>query len=198
MANVLSEFKSTVKNWWAFEVLGVLLVLMSLIVFARPVETYAGLVMYFVLTFFVSGILRIVFSLTNRETLSGWGWYMAGGIFDVILGMLLATRMDIVSITLPFFAGFYLLFSSIAAIGKSYDLKAFGVTQWSMPLLIGIAGIVFSCLILFNPVLGIETLILWTALAFLFVGVFYMTLGFKLRRLHVVTKDFIQGPTVHA
>jgi uncharacterized membrane protein HdeD (DUF308 family) len=197
MEKLISAYKSSVKNWWMYELLGALLIAMSFIVFSRPIETFAGLIVFFVGTFFLTGILRITFALSNRDRLFGWGWYLTGGLLDIAMGALLSSRMDLALITMPLFVGFYALFSSISAMAKSFDLRSYGLKNWGWLLLAGFAGLIFSGMILFNPILGVGALLLWTSLAFLFNGIFYISLGLKFRQLNTLATDYI-GKIRHA
>ena len=43
----------------------------------------------FSISMLISGIIEIIFSISNRRGISSWGWYLAGGIIDLILGIYL-------------------------------------------------------------------------------------------------------------
>jgi uncharacterized membrane protein HdeD (DUF308 family) len=48
--------------------------------------------------------------------------------------------------------------------------------------MLGVGGVIFSFLILWNPSLGIFTLVVWTAFAFICIGLFYIFFGLHLRK----------------
>lgn len=177
-------FNDSFRKWWAFEILGVLFIMMSLFVMGHPITSYAGLVLYFALMFIVSGVLRIVSSMGNREVLKNWGWYVGGGVLDIIIGGLLLARMDIAAIALSMYAGFFILFGSIAAIFRASELRDSGFKGWGWPLFSGILGVVFSFMILTNLIFGAATIVLWTAMGFFMMGLFYIYLGVHLHRIH--------------
>lgn len=174
-----NNFRSLHYNW-TYISLGVLFIVVSGFVFSKPLTSYLALVVYFAFTFFISGILRSIFAITNKENLNNWGWYLAGGLFDLLLGVLLIARLDMATLFLPYYVGFFLLISSISAISKSADLKAF-TGQLGSGMFLGILGVVCSIILLMNPVFGIGTIIAWTALGFLLSGIFYIYLGLKLK-----------------
>lgn len=174
------NFRSVHYNW-TYIILGVLFIIVSGFVFSRPVSSYLALVIYFACTFFISGILRSVFAITNKENLANWGWYFAGGLFDLLLGVLLISRLDMATLFLPYYVGFFLLISSISAISKASDLKVFTGGGSGSAMFLGVLGLICSIILLMNPILGIGTIIAWTALGFLMGGIFYIYLGFKLK-----------------
>jgi uncharacterized membrane protein HdeD (DUF308 family) len=58
------------------------------------------------------------------------------------------------------------------------------LTGRSWVLLVGgVLTILFALLILFNPVFGSMTIIIWVAIAFIITGFSNMMLGFRLRRI---------------
>jgi uncharacterized membrane protein HdeD (DUF308 family) len=58
-----------------------------------------------------------------------------------------------------------------------------GVKSWVGPLLFSILGIIVSAIMIFNPVLGGLTIIMYTAIALLMVGIFQIILSFSLKKL---------------
>ena len=182
--NVLvRNFLESSKNWWAYELLGALFIFMSLMVISHPLASYAGLVVYFAVTFLVSGILRIVTTYGSRDLLQNWGWYAAGGVLDIVIGCMLLLRLDIAAIALSVYVGFFILFGSMAAIFRASELRTFGFNGWGWSLFAGVAGVVFAFLMLTNLAFGVETIVLWTSLGFVMLGVYYIYLGVHMRRI---------------
>ncbi len=184
MSTVISDIRQVVRYWWIFVLSGILLILFSLVVFNQPAATYAMLTIWFEIAFIVNGLLEIAFALSNYRSLHGWGWHLAGGLFDLLLGGLLISNPVLAAASLPLFAGFWLLFRSIAIVGRTFDLAAAEWTDRGWLLGLGAAGLILSFLILYNPVLGAFTLVTWTALALFCIGVFYIYLGFHLKKFH--------------
>src|SRR5579859_4754812 len=112
MSIFISDIRQVIRYWWIFPVSGTLLILFSVIVFIHPAATYAGLSIYFEIAFVVNGLLEIIFALNNHHSIQGWGWHLAGGIFDLLVGLLLVSNPVLAAVSLPLFAGFWLLFRS--------------------------------------------------------------------------------------
>ncbi len=89
MTSLLKEVKQTVKNWWLFAILGILLIIGGIYVITVPVESYVTLSIFFSVMIFVNGIFDVVFSISNSKIINGWGWYLAGGILEILLGIVL-------------------------------------------------------------------------------------------------------------
>jgi uncharacterized membrane protein HdeD (DUF308 family) len=126
---------------------------------------------------------RIVFSISNREELDSWGWKLASGILGTIIGLILISQPLISITTLPFYVGFMALFYSIMAISFSIELKSFGVKDWGFTLFIGILGIIFSSILIWNPLFAGLTVVYWTGLALITFGIYSIIFSFQLNKL---------------
>ena len=186
---IIKTLKNATKYWYLSLILGVLFIITGILVLRTPLESYLTLSILFSVTFFVNGIFEIVYSISNRRQLDNWGWVLAGGVVDLLFGLWLMSS-PLVSITiLPFVVGFMLMFRSFAAIGFAVDLKSFGVKEWGWLLALGILGMLFSFVLLWNPMIAGFTIVMWTALAFLTIGVFKIFLSFKLKQLNTISEE---------
>ncbi len=172
------------KNWWVSLILGILFVIVSFWLMFSPVIGYEALVIVFSVLMFVSGVLEIIFSTSNRKTLSGWGWYLACGIIDLILGFFLMLYPEMTAVILPFFLAFWIMFRGFTAIGYSIDLSRLDVRGWGWYLVFGILGVICSFAIIWYPLAGALASVYIVAFAFLFLGIFRIMLAFDLRNLH--------------
>ncbi|HKC37114.1 MAG TPA: DUF308 domain-containing protein, partial [Chitinophagaceae bacterium] len=119
----------------------------------------------------------------NRKGLDGWGSKLAFGILGFLAGILLLSQ-PLISITaLSLYVGFVALFRSIMAISFSIELKNNGVKNWGSLLFIGILGIIFSYILLWNPLFAGLTLVYWTGLAFITIGIYGIMFSIQLNKL---------------
>ncbi len=183
MTTLLQETVRTVKNWWLFLLYGIALIAMAIWMFSNPEQSYVALSIVFSIFVLVNGIFHIYFSYTNRNLIEGWGWYLAGGILELIIGIALISNPQLSMATLPFFIGFWLLFRAGFIIGSAFDLKKFGFSDWGWILFWGILLAAFAFIIIIRPSLGAFTAVFWTAFAFIFFGVSYIMFALKLRKL---------------
>lgn len=173
-----TQIKKNLKHWWAPLLIGILLIITAIWTFASPLASYLALSVLFSVSFLVSGILEIYFSISNKETISNWGWNLAFGIITAIVGIMMLINPEISMITLPLYVGFVILFRSITAIGWGTDLN-----QGSLTVL-GVLGILFAFVLIWNPISGGMTLVFWTGFAFLMSGIFSCYLAIQLRKAH--------------
>ena len=123
MTQIFKTITNTVKHWYLSMFVGILFIILGIYVFTVPLETYVTLSYIFSISFLVSGILDIYFSISNRNSLSGWGWQLALGIMTLFIGIYLLANPAISITTLPLYVGFVLMFHSIMGIGFAFDLK---------------------------------------------------------------------------
>ncbi|HLZ89083.1 MAG TPA: DUF308 domain-containing protein [Puia sp.] len=179
--SIISDVRTVVRYWWLFLLLGCLLIFFGILVFNSPSAAYAQLSIYFVIAFVINGLFEVGFALGNRLSVRGWGWHLAGGLFDLLAAGVLYFTPVVAATSLPFFAGFWLLFRSIAIIGRCFDLPVVPLERAAM-LTVGAAGLAFSFLVLYYPVTGSYMLIFWTGCALIAIGLFYVFLGMHLKR----------------
>ncbi len=182
-SELVEEVKNTVKNWWVSLVLGILFVLVALFLMFFPVEGYGALVVLFCVCMFASGVLEIAFSVSNRSTLPAWGWYLACGIIDVLLGLFLIGYPGITSMLIPYILSFWIMFRGFTAIGFSFDMNRLGVWGWGWYTVFGILAILCSFAIIWNPGIGAFASVYILAFAFLFIGFFRIMMAIDLRVL---------------
>lgn len=177
------------KNWWWFIVKGLLLIVAGIAIFAKPLDGYASLSVLFSLVMLGAGLAQIFFATSNSDVLKGWGWTLASGIMDVIIGGYLLAFPLVTMATLPFILGFWLLFRSFYLIGASFDLKDLGVADWGWLLFGGIVSTVLGFFVLYYPAAGAISITYVSGSAFIVAGVFNLYLAVKLKDLKKAVTD---------
>lgn len=183
MENFLKTIRNAVKHWYIPLLIGILLILLGIYVLSTPVASYVTLSIMFSYSFLFAGIMEIIFSLSNKRELDGWGWYLAGGILNTLFGVLLLNNPAISMTTLPFIIGFFAMFRSIQYVSYALDLKNYGVRSWGWTLFFGILGILFSFMLLWNPVFAGLTIVIWTGMAIITAGFASCVLSMQLKNL---------------
>ncbi len=183
LSSKLKEVKASIKNWWLMIVLGVLFIGLGFLVVSKPVESYAALTIFFAVGILLSGIFQIWFAIANRNDIEGWGWQLALGLVEFVIGVILVSNFALSFTMLPFYVGFWLSFRAFALIGFSFELKSYHVMDWGYYLVFGILLGIISWFIIVDPLFGGVTIVTWTALALIVAGVVNIILGFKLRKI---------------
>jgi len=192
MANVISQAIGTIKNWWLFLIAGILLIAGSIWVFLTPVESYVTLAWIFSILVLANGISSTIFSISNHKELEGWGWYLAGGIFEIIIGIALITYPGISLAVLPLFVGFWFMFRGVQIIGASLDLKKYGFLDWGWLMLFGIGLTIISFFMILNPIFGAFNIVYITSIALLFFGISNIMISLKLKKIKSKTIDKVE------
>lgn len=169
--------------------LGILFIIFSIYLMFAPLASYIALSILFSVSMFVSGLFEIAFAISNKNNISSWGWYLAGGIIDLILGIFLMANPGLSMSVLPFILAFWLMFRGFSATGYSMDLKRYGTRNWGWYMAFGILAILCSIGIIWQPGIGAFTLVYMVAYALLIIGIFRVMLAFELRSLHKHTKE---------
>ncbi len=184
MKNSLSRTaQEAVKNWWISIIIGILSLILGFIFIYQPFDALATLVIFFVIGFFIAGIFEIVFALSNKDYITGWGWSLVIGIIDILLGILLVSTPLLTPIAMIYFFGFWVMFQSIWGIGISVDLQQIGAKGWVWLLILSILGVLCSFVFLLSPSIAPGFIISMAAVAFFVYGIFRIYLGIRLKSL---------------
>jgi hypothetical protein len=167
--------KSNIRHWWMFLLRGLLFILLGIYMISAPFRSYVALSFLFGVIILLAGIAELLYAYANRHT-GGWGWRLLLGIIDLGLGIILVTNVVVSMSVLSFVVGIWFLF-------KGFSLLSFaGILHRSFWIIAGgILTILFALLIIFNPVIGAMTIVLWTAYGFIIAGIFNGLLAFRLK-----------------
>ncbi len=183
--NLYKSVKNAVKYWWVSLLIGLLSIILGIWCMTTPDTTLVAISIVFVVGFIVSGIFEIIFAISNKDVIDGWGWTLASGIIDLVLGIILVTLpIPVIATVLIYFVGFWIMFRSIWAIGTAFELKQYGVKGWGWFLALAIAAMLFSIVFILSPVISGAFIIALVSVSFLLYGVFRIYLAFKYKSLY--------------
>ncbi len=188
MASIFKTVTNTINNWFIPLIVGLIFMGIGIACFFQPADAYLGLAFIFRLAFVIIGISEIVFAISNREEMKNWGWLLVFGILNLLIGILMFTYPEVSEQTLPFFIGFLVLFRSIMAISLSLDMKDDGILDWGNMMVLGVLGVLFSFLLIFNPVFAGMTAVFWTGIVLVFAGATSVYFAFQLRKVKRLPK----------
>ena len=191
MENALSKISHVIKYWWVGVLLGILFLLLGIWVLQSPIESFVTFAIYFAITYIISGIGAIAFSISNREALDGWGWQLAGGILELIMGIALLANPGVSMIVLSFFVGFWLLFRGFSTISIALELKRDEAKNWGWTLFSGILTTILAFMVLLNPLYAVSTLSIFIGLSLIMAGVAQIMIGFQVRKVSKKVKEVL-------
>ena len=184
MTSVIPDTKHHLHYWWIFMLSGACLTAFGLYVATNPSLTYDGLSLFFAGILIVSGIFELAFCISNRNWFTGWVWFLAGAILDLVLGAVFITNPILAAISLPFFAGCWLLVRSAVLVGRAFQAKKKRLSDWPWLLGWAVTGILFSVINIYNPLFSEDRSMIWTAFALLGVGIFYIHFSVLVKQSH--------------
>ena len=167
----VGRFRHSIDNWQLSMLLGIIFFIVGIVVFFEPGGTYLALSVLFGIVVILSGAFELYLG-TKAPTGSGKGWYIAGGVVEILLGILLLCTPSMLFTILPFVLGFWLLFRGFMAVGVASEMMT-----------LGILVIISAFLVLFNPIIGVGVVVFWVGLSLLLAGVDLIAHAVTLRRL---------------
>lgn len=191
MASAVHKFKSTLKHWYAPLIIGILLVILGVLSFMTPLATYLTISIFISVAFLISGIIQLAFAITNKDQIDGWGWQLAAGIIYTLLGLYIVVNPAITMVTLPFVVAFYTFIQSIFGIATAIEFKQYGAKNWGWMLVWAILGLLFSLLLIFNPVLAGLYIVYILSAAIILSGVIAISMSLHLRKINKHVKELM-------
>ena len=88
-STLIENSKRAVRYWWLLLIIGIALFVVGILVFVYPTQSYLGMSLLFGWLMLISGILEVVLSSVNKHFITGRGWMLAGGIIEIVLGIIL-------------------------------------------------------------------------------------------------------------
>ena len=174
-----SKTKLSGVNWWITLLKGVMLVIFGIWLLNSPSENLIKLSVIFGILIIVGGLLEIWLAFNNKQTHKKWEWTLTSGILDVLLGAFLVANPTFILLLITVLVSVWLLIRGILIIRNALILKKAGNLNYMYRLIFGVALVVCAVIFAWHPeVLGL-TVVFWTALAFISLGVFRIVLIFR-------------------
>ena len=184
-AALIENSKQAVKYWWLLLLTGIALLVIGIVVFAFPAQSYIGMSLMFGWLILLSGIFQVILSTANKHYITGRGWMLAGGIIEIVLGAILVWNLALSAATLPIFLGFWLMFRGFSAIGLGGDMSSMNVPGSAWTIISGILLLLCSLWVLIQPlVFGTTIVVVWVGISLLFAGIAAISLAMQLKSAH--------------
>ncbi len=172
--------KGNNKYWWISILKGILLVCFGFWLFKSPIESINKINLLFGIIILASGIVELMVSYTFQNTGGTWRWLLSSGLFDIFLGLFLITNPKFILLIITFIISFWLIYRGVLNIREALLIKKQQILNWKRKLTTGIILIVLAGIFIWHPqIIGI-TIVFWTALAFISLGIFRIILAFKI------------------
>lgn len=172
---------SLLKHWWMPLVKGIILIILSILVFMNPGGAILGLALYIGIALLFAGIILVISAISYRTQIEGWGWRLAEGLLDIFVGFILIYNPGLTAMVVSFMIGFWFVFYGITSLTDSFGLKDKDVSNWWIGLLWGILAIIFGFWIMFRPFAGTVTIVVLLSTFFMIAGIFNVAFSFVLK-----------------
>ncbi|MFC3198134.1 HdeD family acid-resistance protein [Parapedobacter deserti] len=187
-----SIVKKALNYWYLTLIIGILYLILGIWAFITPLSSFLAMTVFLSAGILIIGIAELVYAIANRKRLDNWGWSLIGGILNLVIGVYLLSNPGLSALMLSVFIGLWLLFRSVMAIINAFEIKRMGTRKWGWVLATGILGVLFSALLLWNPIITGMTVGIWIGIGLVTVGLLHVLLSLILRKVKQY-RDELEG-----
>ncbi len=174
------------QYWWIPLLFGFVFVLIGFWILRSPEASFEKITKFIGVIILISGAIQLFFTIRDLRGTPGWGFLLAGDIFDLVVGITLIVNPSLLLKLITLFVGIWLIANSISIFMKAAvarkDQNKYWVWEFGLGLLVMLLAIIF----LWHPMLLGASIAVWTGLAFIFLGIFRIVLTLRLRKLNKV------------
>lgn len=183
--NLIKGASRAIKHWWLLAVAGVLCIVLGIVVFAFPLESYVTLAILFGVLLLVVGAAKLIAASTSANFFMMRGYVVVSGVLDLLIGIFLCIYPGVTLVALPVMMGFWMMYNSFVLIGFSGDFDTLGVPGSGWVIGGGILLLILSILVLVNPFgAGIATVVVLAGVGLIVFGILLISLSVKLKEIH--------------
>ena len=157
--NLTKGAARAIKHWWLLAVAGILCILLGIVVFAFPLQSYVTLAILFGVLLLIVGAAKLISASTSANFFMMRGYVIVSGVLDLLIGIFLCIYPGVTLVALPIMMGFWMMYNSFVLIGFSGDFDTFGIPGSGWVIGGGILLLILSILVLVNP--SVRELLQW-------------------------------------
>ena len=175
---------SLTKNWWITLVKGIILIILAILVLRHPADALMGVAIFIGISLLLTGIIQTIVSVSSKEVVQGWGWGLAGGLFDIFFAIIFLSNPVLTAAAITFVVGFWMIFYGVMTFVNSFQTKKEGNSNWGIELVGGLLSVFFGFVISGNFLAGTLAITIWMGIGFLLAGIVNVILAFGLKKLN--------------
>lgn len=180
---MIAARKIETAYWWIPMLFGILFIATGIWIFSAPAESLATITKVIGIIIVVSGTTELFLTISKRNKIPGWGYQLVGGIIDLVIGLIIIVNPSILLRIITFFVAIWLIIGSVMIIMRAAEARQVKRPYWKWQLILGVGLLVLAIILLWHPMILGFTIALWTALAFIILGVFRIAMTIRLKRL---------------
>ena len=166
------HFWGKTKYWWALIITGILMIPCGLWLWFQPALGYEVLSLLLGWLLILFGIVQLIVSGNVKQKVRGWGWWLAGGIIDILIGFILVGNLSFSEAVLPFFFAFIFMYKGIANLFSALNMVSTH-RYWWLYLVNGLLLLILGLLFFASP-LRLRFLLFFCVRLPLFIGDFLL------------------------
>ena len=173
----------------------VLLIALGVVCIIHPGASFASAAWLMGLLIIASGVFSLIFGLRAQAFLPNAGSTTLLAVFQIIVGLMLATNILASEVALIAVFSMWVLFEGVSLAVLSLDYKKGGYDRWWLMLLLGLCSIILGFLALRNPERTGVFLGVLLGLGILANGIIRIVAFFGLRRINKRLRDLKESAT---
>ena len=87
--NLTKGAARAIKHWWLLAVAGILCILLGIVVFAFPLQSYVTLAILFGVLLLIVGAAKLISASTSANFFMMRGYVIVSGVLDLLIGIFL-------------------------------------------------------------------------------------------------------------
>ncbi len=174
--------KNKLSYWWVPIIFGIIFIATGIWILRAPAESFEKITVFIGIIILVSGTSGVFLTIHNRLAIPGWGFQLAGGIIDMAIGLILILNPEILLKIITIFAAFWLVISGIFVLRRAMEFRDGEKDIWRWELILGIVLLLLAVILLWHPMILGLTIAIWTAAAFIALGIFRISLTIRLKK----------------
>lgn len=169
--------------WWVPMIFGAIFIATGIWILKAPAESFAKISMFIGIIILMSGTSGLFLTIMNRRGIPGWGFQLAGALIDIGIGLILLINPEILLKIITIFSAIWLTISGVLILRRAFEFRERENDHWRWEMILGIVLLLLAILLLLHPMILGLTIAIWTAVAFIALGVFRIALTIRLKRL---------------
>ena len=130
------------------------------------------------------GAIQLIVASTSGNYLTMRGYFVVGGVMDLILGIFLCIYPGVTLVALPILLGLWMMYNSFVIIAFGGDMETFRLGGSGLVIVGGVILLLLSAIVLLNPFsAGIATVIILAGIGLLVLGCLLCMLSLKLKHI---------------
>lgn len=142
------------KKIWTY-VIAILCILGGVYLIIKPEQSFSNVVYYVGLAILIAGILKIISSLFNKESILMPGNYFFTGVINTLFGIILMSNSHATIKIIPIFVGIWLILSGTSGLAAIINLGRNNNKFNNQDLIINIVKLILGIIVLTTPIISI-------------------------------------------